>query len=85
MAKPILLAVLLLLGQAAATYHCCSAGEPQFLGTYKEDGEQDGAPKFTNSNGMTVFRNNGFWCAGARRAARASRARAHRWRTRDVR
>ena len=85
MAKPILLAVLLLLGQAAATYHGGSAGEPQFLGTYKEDGEQDGAPKFTNSNGMTVFRNNGFWCAGARRAARASRARAHRWRARDVR
>merc|ERR1719316_2559336 len=63
MMRAALLSVLLL-GQAAANYHCCSAGEPRFLGTYKEDGEQDGAPKFTNSNGMTVFRNNGFWYMG---------------------
>ena len=58
------LLVLATLGLAAGKYHCCTAGEPEFLGTYTEDGENDGAPKYTNAKSRSIFRNNGFWYMG---------------------
>merc|ERR1719231_2133006 len=57
-----LLLVLSCVSRAAGeTFYCCNAGDPQYLGEYKQ--EEDGM-KYTNANGRSLFTNEGFWYLG---------------------
>mmetsp|Transcript_5068 Transcript_5068/g.6995 ORF Transcript_5068/g.6995 Transcript_5068/m.6995 type:complete len:147 (-) Transcript_5068:185-625(-) len=46
-------------------YFVCEAGDEMFLGKFVQDGgEKDASPTFTNENGMSIWRNQGFWYMG---------------------
>ena len=51
-------------GAAAPSFHVCAAGDPAFLGTFALDGDNDGADKFTNEGGKSVYRHAGYWYTG---------------------
>jgi hypothetical protein len=51
--------------RCTASLHVCSAGVASFVGEYTEDSLTfDGAPKFVNENGMSVYRHQGYWYFG---------------------
>ena len=50
--------------KAGGPFYVCEAGIKDHVGTYKAKGHQDGVPKYTNENGMSIFRHNGYWYMG---------------------
>ena len=50
--------------KAGGPYYVCEAGIKGHVGTYKAKGHQDGVPKYTNENGLSIFRHNGYWYMG---------------------
>eukprot|EP00621_Florenciella_sp_RCC1693_P007088 CAMPEP_0182541524 /NCGR_PEP_ID=MMETSP1323-20130603/28765_1 /TAXON_ID=236787 /ORGANISM="Florenciella parvula, Strain RCC1693" /LENGTH=181 /DNA_ID=CAMNT_0024752285 /DNA_START=51 /DNA_END=596 /DNA_ORIENTATION=+ len=50
---------------ASANFYICESGSEQFLGHYTMDtSKTDGAPKFSNDEGMSVYRHSGYWYIG---------------------
>ncbi len=47
-----------------AALYVCESGDPKFLGTYAEDAVADGAPRFTNEHGKSLYRHSGYWYLG---------------------
>lgn len=53
-----------MLGTLAEDFYICEAGDDTILGKYTKDGEKDGVATYSNSDDMSLFRNQGFWYIG---------------------
>jgi hypothetical protein len=42
-----------------ASFHVCESGNPKFIGHYTEDSVSDGSPRYSNEEGMSIFRHQG--------------------------
>lgn len=47
-----------------ASFHVCNAGFSSHIGEYKQAQAQDGVFRYTNENGISVYRHNGYWYMG---------------------
>jgi len=54
-------------GEEGGEYHICSAGLPEVVGEFKEDGAFDGVSKFSHliNEDISIYRHNGVWYIGS--------------------
>lgn len=57
--KIVLLMITAQISAITASFHVCESGNPKFIGHYTEDSVSDGSPKYTNEQGMAIFRHQG--------------------------